>query len=220
MNETLKRLEEKYGFHDLGTADDPVAGPDGCLAFVIDSRCVIDAYGELRLAVSYGDNPFPPERGQCVMSPRPMAGAHCFLIHVVGTEGKYLRVYDMRYDGREAAKPLSPVAATLRAKEILASITDDEYLRIVSDKPMPPEAKVSVSEPRPLEDYTSLYDAEEAPAEEDATRGKESTDATREKSQKEGELKEAIIRGTFEGKEPTAERMEKARESLDEADQS
>ncbi len=132
---TLGRVDELWWLHEHR---DPNSGIDGrCAALVVDSRYVVDDRDglapevEMRLVVSYGDNPFTPEM-ECGFVPPPvLPGTHVFGIHQVGTRDALITMFDHWYDAREATGHETADEIERRAREILASISDDEYGGIV-----------------------------------------------------------------------------------------
>lgn len=121
----LARIDELWWLHEHR---DPNADTDGrCTAFVVDSRFVKENGIELRLAVSYGDNPFTPEMNCGFVPPPVHSGTHVFGIHMVGTRDSLITLFDQWYDAREATGQETPEAVESRAREILASISDAEY---------------------------------------------------------------------------------------------
>jgi hypothetical protein len=121
----LARIDELWWLHEHR---DPNARTDGrCTAFVVDSRFVKEDDIELRLAVSYGDNPFTEEMNCGFVPPPVCPGTHVFGIHVVGTRDSLITLFDQWYDAREATGHETPEAVESRAREILASISDTEY---------------------------------------------------------------------------------------------
>ena len=52
--------------------------------------------------MSYGDNPFPLDREKGWLEPDPMPGKRCFGVHMIGTRGSRITVFDQWMDGNEA----------------------------------------------------------------------------------------------------------------------
>ncbi len=116
----IDRINELWRTHGSG-AD------TCCTAFVIDPRYVRCESGfELRLAASYGDNPFA---GAADAPP----GSHLFGIHVVGILEGQITIFEEWLDERAAAGG-EPVEGAERAgRAILAGIPDGEYGDMVGE---------------------------------------------------------------------------------------
>jgi hypothetical protein len=152
----LRKIDEIWKLHGPVGPSEPSAG---CLAFVVDRRHVEEDGIELRLAVSFGENLFPPGRPKGFLTPHPMPGKHCFGTHVVGTRGGRMGLLDQWYDAREAGGLEDPARAEEVARAILAGISDDDYARHVASVPRsrPP---VTVSAPLPRDEYEIVHDFE------------------------------------------------------------
>jgi hypothetical protein len=160
----LRKIDEIWGLHaPAGKAGSSA----GCLAFVVDRRHVDEHGIEFRLAVSFGENCFPVGEPKGFLTPHPMPGKYCFGIHLVGTRGSRIGLFDQWYDAREANGLEDPGRAEEAGRAILAGISDDDYARHVSDdyarhgssephRPLP----VAASEPLALDDYEMVHDFE------------------------------------------------------------
>src|SRR4051794_33913502 len=128
----FRQIDEVWGLHDLArTLADPPSGGVGCVAFVVDERYIpadFDPQVELRLAASFGDNPYPATRSRGFCEPEPTSEKFRFGVHRIGIRGKRMAVYDMWYDARPADGCDDAEAAGRRAGEILAGITDEDYV--------------------------------------------------------------------------------------------
>src|SRR4051794_19082205 len=142
----FRQIDEVWGLHDLArTLADPPAGGGGCVAFVVDSRYIpadFDPQVELRLAASFGDNPYPATRSRGFCEPEPTSEKCRFGVHIIGIRGKRMAVFDMGYTDSPADGCKSAEEASLRAREILAGITEEDYVRsLISnphETPLPP----------------------------------------------------------------------------------
>jgi hypothetical protein len=153
-NTALRQINEVWHLHDAEKLPEASAG---CLAFVVDRRAVDEHGIEFRLAVSFGENPFPPGKPKGFLTPHPMPGKHCFGVHIVGTRGGRMALFDQWYDAREADGLESPGQSEGPARAILAAISDEDYAGHVSPDlhaPLP----VTVSELLPLDDYEMVHD--------------------------------------------------------------
>lgn len=98
-----------------------------CTAFVIDPRYVQCESGfELRLAASYGDNPFASEADA-------PPGNHLFGIHVVGILEDQITIFEEWLDERAAVGGESVEGAERAGRAILAAIPDGEYGNMVGE---------------------------------------------------------------------------------------
>jgi hypothetical protein len=156
MNNLLHQVNEKWDLHYL---DDLPRGA-GCVAFVVDERCVRDEGIEFRLAVSFGDNIWPDSRPQGVLTPRPMQGRYCFGIHDVGTRGGRMALFDQWHDARAAQDADDPAGAEAIARAILASIPDDEYLHMIDPGFCESPPSLVRSDLLPLDQYELVHDVE------------------------------------------------------------
>lgn len=155
---TLGRVDELWWLYEHR---DPNSGIDGrCTALVVDSRYVVDdrdGFGppvEMRLVVSYGDNPFTAKMKCGFVPPPVLPGTHVFGIHQVGTRDALITMFDHWYDAREATGHETADEIERRAQEILASISDDEYGRTVGSGKGPDKGLRSTD--RRIEDFEIL----------------------------------------------------------------
>ena len=99
--EEFRQIDEVWGLHDLArTLADPPPGGVGCVAFVVDERYIpadFDPQVELRLAASFGDNPYPATRSRGFCEPEPTSEKLRFGVHIIGIRGKRMAVFDMWY---------------------------------------------------------------------------------------------------------------------------
>ena len=156
MSNLLRQINETWELHyrhDLPRGE-------GCLAFVVDERCVQDEGIDFRVGVSFGDNVWPGGRPQGVLTPRPMPGRRCFGIHCVGTRGGRMALFDQWYDARPAEGRDDPGRDEEAARAILSTISDEEY-RFMADpggcKSPPP---LATSKLLPLDQYEVAHDVE------------------------------------------------------------
>ena len=149
MNNVLQQINQKWELHYLSDLPRGV----GCVAFVVDERCIRDNGIDFRLAVSFGDNIWPDRRPQGVLTPQPMAGSYCFGIHDIGTRGERMALFDKWYDARPAEDCKDTASAELMAREILASISDEEYLHMVDPGVCDAAPSLTRSDLLPLDQY-------------------------------------------------------------------
>ena len=126
---TLRRFDETWGLHDIGHIRGEM------LVFVVDDRFTEDDDEpgvEFRVAVSYGDNPFPLDRERGWLEPDPMPGPRCFGVHMIGTRGIRITVFDQWIDGKDATGVEGLEQAESRARSIVDGLSDDEYSELLS----------------------------------------------------------------------------------------
>lgn len=146
----IDQVNELWGTHDYG---DHTADVDTrCTAFVVDPRFVRSAWGaELRLGVSYGDNPYTEAMNGGFLPPPVLPGTHVYGIHTVGTLDNRVAMLDQWCDAREATGRETAEEVEARAREILAGILDVEYARMAGETPSGGE--VFRSSERPIEEF-------------------------------------------------------------------
>ena len=109
-------------------------GHTRCVAFAIGRRYLDcgDVPGlEMRLGVSFGDNPFTPEMATGFVPPPVRPGNLVFGVHLVANKDDKLTLYDQWDDAFEAGDCDNAPQAIERAQEFLESMSDEEYLRVV-----------------------------------------------------------------------------------------
>jgi hypothetical protein len=136
IEECIKRINELWYLHE--PEDENAHDPVLCLAFVVDRRYVDDAGLELRLGVSFGGNPFLPNVPRGFVPPPILPGKYIFGIHLVGTRGDKIALYDRWYDARPAADNQTVESVFEVATSILRDIPDAEYAMGVSSTPRNP----------------------------------------------------------------------------------
>lgn len=129
----LKRINELWELH---RHRGPVASVSGqCLAFVMDGRYLESPAWigvRVRLAVSFGHNPFTPGM-KAVVPPPIVPGEFVLGLHSVAQRGHLLTVYDEWIAARPAGRCRSPVLARECATQFLASIDDSDYFEMASE---------------------------------------------------------------------------------------
>lgn len=120
----VARINEMWKLHR--PYPQPYEGAILCLAFAISSQYVKAEGIEWRLGVSYGGNPCPLELGPYVMWPA-QPGKFIFGIHVIGTRGNKISIFDNWYDSRKAEDNLTGEQALQMANSILEGIPDSYY---------------------------------------------------------------------------------------------
>jgi hypothetical protein len=156
MSNLLKQINETWELHYL---DDLPRGV-GCLAFAVDERCVHHGGIDYRLAVSFGDNIWPDDRPQGVLTPHPMPGRLCFGIHCVGTRGGRMALFDMWMSGREAAGCQDARQGEAMAKALLAAIPDEQYLTLAEPGLTAHPPRLRTAQLLPLDEYVLVHDVE------------------------------------------------------------
>ena len=106
-----------------------------CLAFVVDRRFAQEDGLEMRLAVSFGGNPFSRNAPRGFLPPPVRPGKFVFGIHVVGTKGKQIALYDQWFDARAAEECETAEEADAIANAILREISDSQYVMDVCSDP-------------------------------------------------------------------------------------
>jgi hypothetical protein len=155
----IDRMNEVWGLHERRYK---APGPEGrCLAFFIDPRSVEFEGIEMRLGVSFGDNPVTPETKQGWFLPIPaLPGKYVFGLHLVGTRDHKLAMFDQWQDAREAPADCTDASEVERAaRSILESISDDKYFDSVGEEPKD-KGPVKVSSLLPLDKYELVRDEE------------------------------------------------------------
>jgi hypothetical protein len=155
----IDRINEVWGLHERRNE---APGPEGrLLAFFIDPRSVEFEGIEMRLAVSFGENPVTPETKQGWFLPIPaLPGKYVFGLHLVGTRGNKLAMFDKWQDAREApADCTGAIEIERAARSILESISDEKYFDSVGEEPKD-KGPVKVSSLLPLEEYEPVNDDE------------------------------------------------------------
>lgn len=176
MNErtlsSLKRIDELWRLHEQ--KDAPADSEGRCVAFVIDSRYIDSPNGvQMRMAVSFGDNPmFPASKEKTRVVPwfdfsggpptsksrkkfygQPfLTGQFVFGRHMVGIKGNRLTIYEKWQDGWLAGDCTDGAQGEERAREMLDSMSDADYLTAVRGGNYP-DATLKVSGPCLLEDF-------------------------------------------------------------------
>lgn len=134
VNDSIDRINELWRLHDPSETA-PKATPP-CLAFAVDGRFVEQDGVRYRLGVSFGGNPFTPEDSVGFVPPPVVPGRFALGLHVVGTEGVRLDLYDQWYDAREVGPDVADPAEGLEAARAwLRSIPDEGYADIASPGP-------------------------------------------------------------------------------------
>lgn len=119
----IDHINELWRTHEADASDLDAR----CTAFVIDPRYVPCASGfELRLAASFGDNPFA---GAADAPP----GSHLFGIHVVGVMEDQVSIFEEWLDERAAGGSESVEESERMGRAILAAIPDGEYGDMVGE---------------------------------------------------------------------------------------
>jgi hypothetical protein len=129
----LKRINDFWRLHE--PEDKTKENPVRCLAFVLDRRFVEEDELEMRLGVSFGGNPFLPNVPRGFLPPPVRQGEFIFGIHVIGTKGNQVALFDQWFDAREAGKCKTVEEAVEVANAILGEISDDHYLMKVCSDP-------------------------------------------------------------------------------------
>lgn len=131
----IERINEMWELHK--PYPEPYEGAILCLAFAISSQYVEAEGIEWRLGVSYGGNPCPPELAPSphLERERPFVmwpdqpGKFIFGIHVIGTQGNKISIFDNWYDSRKAEDNLTSEQALQVANIILEGIPDSYYAK-------------------------------------------------------------------------------------------
>lgn len=155
----IDRINEFWGLHER-RYESP--GPEGrCLAFFIDPRSVDFEGIQMRLAVSFGDNPVTPETKQGRFLPIPaVPGKYVFGLHLVGTRGNKLAMFDQWQESCEAPADCTDASEVERAaRSILESISDEKYFDSAGEEPKD-KGPVKVSSLLLLEEYQLVRDEE------------------------------------------------------------
>ncbi len=154
----IERMNEFWLLHERRYE---APGPEGRLLFFAIARRSVEFQGiELRLAVSFGDNPVTPETKQGFVVIPALPGKYVFGLHIVGTRGNKLALLDQWIDAREAAADCTDALAIERAaRAIVDSISDAEYFDLMGETPKE-KGSVMVSSPLPLEEYELVHDNE------------------------------------------------------------
>ena len=160
VEESLQSIDSLWQLHQHR---DPEAGVAGrCLAFVVDPRYVnLPAHDPelfFRVGASFGHNPFTPQMATGFVPPPVLPGDYVFGLHLIASKGPLLTLYDQWMDAHAAGDCDSPESGAERARAILASIADDEYLQMVKEDPQD-EVLLQVSEYYDL-DHFQIVDAE------------------------------------------------------------
>lgn len=120
----LRHINDKWNLHNPYFKQNEEA--TACLAFAISSRYWEADGFEWRLAVSYGGNPFPPERGPYIMRP-VQPGKSVFGLHLIGIRGTRITLFDNWVDSRRAVDGLTDEQAIQMATNILQELPDSAY---------------------------------------------------------------------------------------------
>lgn len=156
IEELLRRIEGTESFRDITDGeslgirstgqdvffevrdDDEEDGPlDGGRLVAIDDRYVVrgDAPDiQMRLAVSYGPNTTKASAG-AILAPPSQEGDFVFGLHHIGIKGSRLAILDSWMDSSDARGVTSEAAILSRAKDILASLSDEDYRKLLEEFP-------------------------------------------------------------------------------------
>lgn len=146
----IERINELWGLHE--PQDEGLKGEGRCLAFAIDQRYVEQDGIEMRLAVSFGHPVVGPvtEGGFLPIPGQP--GEFVFGLHLIGTKGSQVTIYDQWANAMHADGCADPVEAEAMARAILDAMSDQEYLAGVRES-KEDKAPLKVSTTYLLEDF-------------------------------------------------------------------
>ena len=147
---TVGRANEVWRLHE--PEDKSSENPALCQLFLVDRRFVEEDGLEMRLAISFGGNPFLRDVPRGFLPPPILPGKFIFGIHIVGTKGRQIAMYDQWADAREAAGCETIGRAFEIAEAILSGMSDAEYAnRACSELDGP--CNVQLSDQRQVEDF-------------------------------------------------------------------
>lgn len=157
-NRKQANLEQLSDLHQIYRQSDNGAElSGGCLAFVLDKRFMPDREIELRLGVSYGDNIFSTTRKPCFLPDPVVPGKFAFVLHVIGTRGDRMCIFDQNFDAFEAGVYDDISDAEKKAMSILESIDDEKYSHLVEDG-FGGRSPLQISDRYLLEDFELVLD--------------------------------------------------------------
>jgi hypothetical protein len=128
----IERINELWKLHE--PQDEGLTTEGRCLAFVIDRRYLDSSQGVgMRLGVSFGSPVVGPETEQGFLPIPGQPGSFVFGVHHIGTKGNELTVYDSWLNSLDAGDCTDANDAEKRARSILDSMSDEEYLGLVRE---------------------------------------------------------------------------------------
>jgi hypothetical protein len=146
----IDRINDLWRLHEPADGEPEAGGR--CLAFVIDRRYIDGPEGvQMRLGASFGPPVVGPEMEQGFLPIPVQPGEFVFGLHVIGTKGNQVTLYDKWTDARGADGCTDPVEAEAKARALLEAMGDDEYLAAV--RSMDCEGPVKVASTSLLEDF-------------------------------------------------------------------
>lgn len=129
----IARLNDTFDLHAYWNRDAGIETK--CLALIVDERYVLDFGIQLRLAVSFGDNPFSETMPPVFVRPPILPGEFIFGVHLVGTRDSSMSIFDKWCDGFEAGDCTQSDDAIRRATDYLQSLSDADYCRNCASDP-------------------------------------------------------------------------------------
>jgi hypothetical protein len=164
LSAILQAMNEVWGFHDHWNAEGSVV--TRCLAFVVDDRFIVDPeYGgeQFRVGASFGENPFTMDMKRGFVSPHPLPSRYVLGLHVVGTDGREIRLYDTWAAGPFDADASGGDQASgeAMARTLLESVSDERYALLADPgcfkrRVLP----IAGRSPYPLEQVVVKYDTQ------------------------------------------------------------
>ncbi len=150
----IERINKLWGLHE--PEDEELKTEGRCLAFAIDRRYIDGPEGvEMRLGVSFGSPVVGPETKQAFIQIPVRPGQFVFGLHLIGTKGNQLTLYDRWTNALEAGGCTDAVQAGEKARTILDGMSDEEYLKLVRDS-NDDQRPLMVSSKYLLEDFEVL----------------------------------------------------------------
>jgi hypothetical protein len=128
----IDRINQLWGLHEPEDEERKTEGR--CLAFAIDRRYIDGPEGvEMRMGVSFGPPVVGPETKQGFLQIPVRTGQFVFGLHLLGTKGNQLTLYDKWMTALDAGGCTDAVQAGEKARAILDGTSDEEYLKLVRD---------------------------------------------------------------------------------------
>jgi hypothetical protein len=128
----IDRINQLWGLHE--PEDEELKTEGRCLAFVIDRRYIDGGEGvEMRMGVSFGPPVVGPETKQGFIQIPVRPGQFVFGVHLIGTKGNHVTLYDRWSDALDAGGCTDAAQAEEKARAFLDGMSDEEYLKLVRD---------------------------------------------------------------------------------------